>query len=72
VQLRRKRSDHPDEVRTVEKARIELVELSELAVGVSKVGETWGFPLSDRTSTRRIQQFAGEPDLSKATRKWRR
>jgi class 3 adenylate cyclase/quercetin dioxygenase-like cupin family protein len=33
MQLRRKRFDRPDEVRTVEKARIELVELGELAVG---------------------------------------
>jgi hypothetical protein len=33
VQLRRKRFDQPDEVRTVEKARIEIVELGELAVG---------------------------------------
>ena len=33
MQLRRKRFDHPDEVRTVEKARIEIVELGELAVG---------------------------------------
>jgi hypothetical protein len=33
MQLRRKRFDHPDEIRTVEKARIELVELGELAVG---------------------------------------
>ena len=33
MQLRRKRFDRPDEVRTVEKGRIELVELGELAVG---------------------------------------
>jgi class 3 adenylate cyclase len=33
MQLRRKRFDHPDEVRSVEKGRIELVELGELAVG---------------------------------------
>jgi quercetin dioxygenase-like cupin family protein len=31
--LRRKRFDRPDEVRVVEKARVELVELGELAVG---------------------------------------
>jgi hypothetical protein len=31
MQLRRKRFDRPDEIRTVEKARIELVELGELA-----------------------------------------
>ncbi len=33
MQLRRKRFDRPDEVRVVEKARVELVELGELAVG---------------------------------------
>lgn len=33
MQLRRKRFDHPDEVRTVEKARIELVELGDSAIG---------------------------------------
>lgn len=33
MQLRRKRFDSPDEVRTVEKGRIELVELGELTVG---------------------------------------
>jgi class 3 adenylate cyclase len=33
MQLRRKHFDRPDEVRTVDKARIELVELGELAVG---------------------------------------
>jgi len=33
VQLRKKRFDHPDEVRTVEKGRIEIVELGELVVG---------------------------------------
>jgi class 3 adenylate cyclase/quercetin dioxygenase-like cupin family protein len=33
VHLRRKRFDQPDEVRETEKARIELVELGELAVG---------------------------------------
>jgi class 3 adenylate cyclase len=33
VQLRRKRFDQPDEVRSTEKGRIELVELGELAVG---------------------------------------
>jgi len=33
VQLRRKRFDHPDEIRTVEKARIELVELGDAAIG---------------------------------------
>ena len=33
MQLRRKRFDRPDEVRTVEKARIELVELGDAAIG---------------------------------------
>ena len=33
MQLRRKRFDRPDEVRVVDKARVELVELGELAVG---------------------------------------
>ena len=33
MQLRRKRFDHPDEIRTVEKARIELVELGDAAIG---------------------------------------
>ena len=33
MQLRHKRFDRPDEVRIVEKARVELIELGELAVG---------------------------------------
>ena len=33
MQLRPKRFDRPDEIRTVEKARIELVELGKLAAG---------------------------------------
>ena len=33
MQVRRKRFDRPDEVRTVEKARIELVELGDAAIG---------------------------------------
>jgi class 3 adenylate cyclase/quercetin dioxygenase-like cupin family protein len=33
VRLRRKRFEHPDEVRTVDKARIELVELGDAAIG---------------------------------------
>jgi hypothetical protein len=33
MQLRRKRFDSPDEVRRVEKAHIELVELGELTIG---------------------------------------
>jgi class 3 adenylate cyclase/quercetin dioxygenase-like cupin family protein len=41
VQLRRKRFDHPDEVRTVDKARIELVELGELAVGHTVFEPGW-------------------------------
>jgi len=41
VQLRRKRFDQPDEVRTVKKARIELVELGELAVGRAAFEPGW-------------------------------
>lgn len=41
MQLRRKRFDQPDEVRTVEKARIELVELGELAVGRAAFEPGW-------------------------------
>jgi class 3 adenylate cyclase/quercetin dioxygenase-like cupin family protein len=41
VQLRRKRFDQPDEVRTVDKARIELVELGELAVGRAVFEPGW-------------------------------
>ncbi len=41
MQLRRKRFDHPDEVRTVDKARIELVELGELAVGRTVFEPGW-------------------------------
>ena len=41
MQLRRKRFDHPDEVRTVEKARIELVELGELAIGRAVFEPGW-------------------------------
>ena len=41
MQLRRKRFDHPDEVRAVEKARIELVELGELAVGRAVFQPGW-------------------------------
>ena len=33
MQLRRKRFDQPDEIRTVDKARIELVELGDAAIG---------------------------------------
>ena len=39
--LRRKRFDQPDEIRTVEKARIELVELGELAVGRTTFEPGW-------------------------------
>ncbi len=41
MQLRRKRFDRPDEVRTVERARIELVELGELAVGRAVFEPGW-------------------------------
>jgi class 3 adenylate cyclase len=41
MQLRRKRFDRPDEVRVVEKARVELVELGELAVGRSIFEPRW-------------------------------
>lgn len=41
MQLRRKRFDRPDEVRTVEKARIELVDLGELAVGRTTFEPGW-------------------------------
>src|SRR5918996_1415133 len=41
MQLRRKRFDKPDEVRTVEKGRVELVELGELAVGRATFEPGW-------------------------------
>ncbi|HEU4908987.1 MAG TPA: adenylate/guanylate cyclase domain-containing protein [Propionibacteriaceae bacterium] len=41
MQLRRKRFDRPDEVRMVEKARIELVTLGELAVGRAVFEPGW-------------------------------
>ena len=41
MQLRRKRFDRPDEVRTVEKGRVELVELGELAVGRATFEPGW-------------------------------
>ena len=41
MQLRRKRFDRPDEVRVVEKARVELVELGELAVGRAVFEPGW-------------------------------
>ena len=41
MQLRRKRFEHPDEVRRVEKAHIELVELGELAVGPAVFEPSW-------------------------------
>lgn len=41
MQLRRKRFDRPDEIRTVEKARIELVELGELAIGRAVFEPGW-------------------------------
>ena len=41
MQLRRKRFDKPDEVRTVEKARIQLVELGEAAIGRTVFEPGW-------------------------------
>jgi class 3 adenylate cyclase len=41
VQLRRKRFDRPDEIRTVEKARIELVELGDAAIGHATFEPGW-------------------------------
>ena len=41
MQLRRKRFDHPDEVRTVDKAHIDLVELGELAIGRAVFEPGW-------------------------------
>lgn len=41
MQLRRKRFDRPDEVRTLEKGRIEIVELGELAVGRAVFQPGW-------------------------------
>lgn len=41
MQLRRKRFDKPDEIRTVEKARIELVELGEAAIGRTVFEPGW-------------------------------
>jgi class 3 adenylate cyclase len=41
MQLRRKRFAQPDEIRTVEKARIELVELGDLAIGRAVFEPGW-------------------------------
>lgn len=41
MQVRRKRFDRPDEVRTVEKARIELVELGDAAIGHTVFEPGW-------------------------------
>ena len=41
MQLRRKRFDKPDEIRTVEKARIELVELGEAVIGRTVFEPGW-------------------------------
>ena len=41
MQLRRKRFDRPDETRTVEKARIELVELGDAAIGFATFEPGW-------------------------------
>lgn len=45
MQLRRKRFDRPDEVRTVEKARIELVELGDAAIGHTVFEPGWRWEL---------------------------
>jgi class 3 adenylate cyclase len=57
MQLRRKRFDHPDEVRTVEKARIEIVELGELAVGraIFEPGWRWSEHVKPIVSTESCQ-----------------
>jgi class 3 adenylate cyclase/quercetin dioxygenase-like cupin family protein len=57
VQLRRKRFDHPDEVRTVDKARVELVDLGELAVGrtVFEPGWRWSEHLRPIAGTKSCQ-----------------
>jgi hypothetical protein len=44
VELRHKRFDRPDEIRSVDKARIELVELGELAVGRTVFEPGWRWP----------------------------
>ena len=58
VELRRKRFDHPDEVRSVEKARIELVELGELAVGrtVFEPGWRWSEHVKPIVGTESCQE----------------
>lgn len=43
MQVRRKRFDRPDEVRTVEKARIELVELGDAAIGHTVFEPGWNW-----------------------------
>jgi hypothetical protein len=58
VELRRKRFDRPDEVRSVEKARIELVELGELAVGrtVFEPGWRWSEHVKPIVGTESCQE----------------
>ena len=58
VELRRKRFDRPDEVRSVEKARIELVELGELAVGrtVFEPGWRWSEHVKPIVGTETCQE----------------
>jgi hypothetical protein len=58
VELRRKRFDLPDEVRSVEKARIELVELGELAVGrtVFEPGWRWSEHVKPIVGTESCQE----------------
>jgi class 3 adenylate cyclase/quercetin dioxygenase-like cupin family protein len=54
VHLRRKRFDRPDEVRELEKARIELVELGELAVGRAIFQPGWRW-------SEHVKPIAGTP-----------
>jgi hypothetical protein len=58
VELRRKRFDRPDEIRSVEKARIELVELGELAVGrtVFEPGWRWSEHVKPIVGTESCQE----------------
>jgi hypothetical protein len=58
VELRHKRFDRPDEVRSVDKARIELVELGELAVGrtVFEPGWWWSEHVKPIVGTQSCQE----------------
>jgi hypothetical protein len=68
MQLRRKRFDHPDEVRTVDKAHIDLVELGELAIGraVFEPGWRWSEhvkPIVGTESCQCIRSGTWYPDI---------